>query len=357
MPTHGRMSNDRSNHSSLEEDTELSYDNPNEMAVIRNQVSDLQSQIFELTNAIKGMANAQSNASASSSSSSSSSLSSSLTSPLSAASSSQKSKPCRSLSSKEQLQSMWKDFAPPNKVDGDSTPCDLRGHCPELTYVYSNPMTWPVFPPISEWQKWTTKTGCGNHKFKFISEIDSLWSKTHEAFLRGNDLEPYFFRALQWQRARADLIRDAKLWGWGDALEARALSSSSNMRKPRQAYHCPTCGGHHQGAKCPKRGDTTNPKASPPETVEATFNTLIKKGWTPLVPAGCWKDHPHYSPHVQGKRKQSRSIKKVVYMSDSSESDEEVVVKRKVTSKRKKKGKGKAKVGWPASSSSSTSSE
>ena len=109
--------------------------------------------------------------------------------------------------------------------------------------------------------------------------------------------------------------------------------------------------------KCPKRGDTTNPKASPPETVEATFNTLIEKGWTPPVPASCWKDHPHYSPHVQGKRKQSHSIKKVVYMSDSSKSDEEVVVKRKVTSKRKKKGKGKAKVGWPAFSSSSTSSE
>ena len=186
---------------------ELLYDNPDKMAVIRNQVSDLQSQIFELTNTIKGMANAQLNASASSSSSSSSSsLSSSSTSPLLAASSLQKSKPCRSLSSKEQLQSVWKDFAPPNKVDGDLTPHDLRGHCPELTYVYSNLMTWPVFPPISEWQKWTTKTGRGNHKFKFISEIDSLWSKTHKAFLCGNDLEPYFFRALQWQCARADLI-------------------------------------------------------------------------------------------------------------------------------------------------------
>ena len=226
---------------------ELSYNNPDEMAVIRNQVSDLQSQIFELTNAIKGMANAQLNAStsSSSSSSSSSSLSSSLTSPLLAASSLQKLKPCCSLSSKEQLQSVWKDFAPPNKVDGDLTPHDLQGHCPDLTYVYGNLMTWPVFPPISEWQKWTMKTGRGNHKFKFISEIDSLWSKTHKAFLRSNDLEPYFFRALQWQCAWADLIQDAKLQGWGDALEAQVLSSSLNMGKPRQAYCCPTCGGHH----------------------------------------------------------------------------------------------------------------
>ena len=45
------------NDKSLKEDTEWSYDNPNKMIVIGNQVLDLQLQIFELTNAIKGLTN------------------------------------------------------------------------------------------------------------------------------------------------------------------------------------------------------------------------------------------------------------------------------------------------------------
>ena len=56
------------NDKSLKEDTEWSYDNPGKMIVIGNQVLDLQLQIFELTNAIKGLTNAQLNLSSSSSS-------------------------------------------------------------------------------------------------------------------------------------------------------------------------------------------------------------------------------------------------------------------------------------------------